>query len=52
MEFIMRSHRFVMVSGWVILGLTLIGLSVSCIVPEGEGHRGQWHGGGEWHERG
>jgi hypothetical protein len=51
LEFTVRSHRLVTLSGWVILSLTLIGLTVSCIVPEG-GRRGGWHGDGEWHERG
>jgi len=47
----MKSRSLLFLSGWVVLSLTLLGLTISCIVPEGYGHRG-WHEGGEWHERG
>ncbi len=50
----MKSRSLLFLSGWVVLGLTLLSLSISCIIPRGEGHRGGWHGGGggQWHERG
>jgi hypothetical protein len=51
----MKSHCLFRLTGWAVLSLALLGLSVSCIMPGGwGGRRGGWGGGerGGWHQRG
>jgi hypothetical protein len=54
----MDPRRLLLASGWVVLGLALLGMTISCIFPDqrrgGWGGGGGWHDGrgGGWHERG
>jgi hypothetical protein len=41
----MKARSFFLMSGWAVLSVLLLSLTVSCIFPDGGGRRG----GGGWH---
>jgi hypothetical protein len=41
------------IASWILFSLVVLGITVSCIYPDGGGRRGGgWGGGGGWHHGG